>query len=151
MKHTHVLKKNHAFTRVYRKGCYKSSPTVSLHVLKRRGRMTRLGVTCSRKVRGSVRRNRLKRLLREAYRIFDGQVKKGYDIVLVARASESMPTFQQICRDVELVLQKARLLLDDSDAIPKQTDQRLSVDRICHEAQADVQPSKELVTDAPNS
>ena len=79
--------------------------------------------------------------------IFDGQLK-GYDIVLVARASESMPTFQQICRDVELVLQKARLFLDDSDAIPKQTDQRLSVDRICHEAQADVQPSKELVTDA---
>ena len=45
--------------------------------------LTRLGVSVGRRVGGSVQRNRIKRLLREAFRLARAEFPPGYDIVLV--------------------------------------------------------------------
>jgi len=45
--------------------------------------VTRLGVSVGRRVGGSVQRNRIKRLLREAFRLARAEFPAGYDIVLV--------------------------------------------------------------------
>ena len=45
----------------------------------------RLGFKVSKKLAKAVKRNRIRRLLREGYRLSESNLKSGYDIILAAR------------------------------------------------------------------
>jgi ribonuclease P protein component len=55
----------------------------------------RLGLSVSRKVGGAVRRNRLRRLYREAYRLSRPELPIGLDLVLIPRRPDE-PTLEQL-------------------------------------------------------
>lgn len=85
MKYTVSLKENRVFRRLYAKGKSAVGPAMVLYCRKNGGKENRLGFTVSTKLGGAVVRNRVRRRLREIYRLNEHRLKPGYDIVVVAR------------------------------------------------------------------
>lgn len=56
----------------------------------------RLGLSVSKKVGNSVVRHRVTRLLRESYRLQEEHFRRGYDIIIIARASAKDKSYQEI-------------------------------------------------------
>ena len=85
MKSTTTIKENYEFRRMYAKG--KSGVSSCLVVYYRKNRLghNRLGVTVSTKLGHAVVRNRVRRRLRELYRLHRQEMLPGYDVIAVAR------------------------------------------------------------------
>ncbi len=71
----------------------------------------RLGFTVSKKIGKAVKRNRARRLLSEAYRLNEINVKCGYDICLVAKEAILSVHYRDVERALLKMLRKADLLL----------------------------------------
>jgi len=77
----------------------------SLIVLWRAGdRGRRAGFAVSRQMRGAVRRNRVRRRLREAYRAARGEAPVNADLVVVARRPAATVAFWTLVREVRSAL-----------------------------------------------
>ena len=74
------------------------------------GSASRLGVVVSRKVGGSVVRSRVKRLLRESFRLHQHELAEPLDIVLVARPSIAGRALADVEKDFLGTLRRAGLL-----------------------------------------
>jgi ribonuclease P protein component len=83
------LSRSGEFDRVYRDGTSHATRHLVLYSFPRGAEAqgeARLGVSVSRKVGGAVERNRVKRVLREAFWSIGDRLPKQHDFVLVARA-----------------------------------------------------------------
>jgi len=83
------LSRSSDFQRIYRQGSSTASRHLVLYAFKRAegapAEGPRLGLSVSKKLGGAVVRNRVKRLLREAFAAHEPHVSREYDVVFIAR------------------------------------------------------------------
>ena len=104
------LKQNSDFRLVYTRGRSAVSPRVVLYCRKNRRLGNRVGFTVSRKLGNAVTRNRVRRRLREIMRLHDGDLRRGYDLILVARTRAVNTDYQKLESDVLRCLAQLQLL-----------------------------------------
>ena len=96
MKFTDTLKKNYEFHRLYSKGKSAVTPFLVVYARKSRRRENRIGFTVSNKLGKAVVRNRVRRRLREIYRLHEADFVPGTELVVVARARAVTGSYRQL-------------------------------------------------------
>lgn len=109
MKPETTLKKNYEFHRVYNRGKSGVSPLLVVYARQNRSGKNRLGVTVGAKLGKAVVRNRVRRRLREIYRLSQPEMKKGFDIVLVARSRSVTASYRELERAYRRLCDKLAL------------------------------------------
>lgn len=105
-----TLKENRDFRRLYGRGKSYVSPVVVTYVMKNRCKQLRYGITTSKKTGKAVRRNRSRRVIREAFRLLSPNVKQGYDLVFVARGRTPYVKCGEVKDAMEIQLRQAGVL-----------------------------------------
>lgn len=78
---------------------------------------SRFGFSVSRRIGKAAKRNRAKRLLREAVRLQLLDIAPGYDVVFIARTPIREATFTQVFQAVQSLVQRAGLWVLPAPAI----------------------------------
>lgn len=91
-----TLKKNYEFRRLYTKGKSAVTPYFVIYCRKNQQKENRVGFTVSVKLGKAVVRNRIRRRLREVYRLNLESLRGGYDIVIVARSRSRDADFAKL-------------------------------------------------------
>ncbi|MBP5243037.1 MAG: ribonuclease P protein component [Clostridia bacterium] len=108
------IKKNTEFQKIFAKA--KRGFSSSLTILFYPSERFRMGVCVGKKHGGSVTRNRVKRLLREIFRLHADRLEKGYAYVLVPKAekNEEDYSYKKFEKDFLYVVKKQKLLSEEN-------------------------------------
>ena len=112
MRKIKTLKKNYEFKNVLSKGKFYIGKQVSIYVLKNRKKTNVIGVAVSTKQCGAVQRNRIKRLIRENYRLIKNNMKQGYNIVFLwnKKIDFHNANFYKVGEDMKSIFKKIGIL-----------------------------------------
>ena len=100
------LKKQADFQKLFQKGKRAFAP--SLMVVYFKADKTTMGISVGKKHGKSVQRNRIKRLLREAFRSVLPEIQGAYKLILVPKVSEAY-TFETYKKHLQWIIKKENL------------------------------------------
>ena len=113
MKFSTSLKLNHIFRRLYHTNGFADGYLV-LYARKNRTGENRVGITVSKKLGKAHVRNRIRRRIREVYRLNEEKFQPGWDIVVVARSKAEAAPFDKLTKSYLNLAGKAGILVKDA-------------------------------------
>lgn len=109
---TKGLKKDSDFRKVYKHGKSFANKHLVMYILENKSEDTRLGISVSKKVGKAITRNRVRRLIKEVYRLdIDAKIKTGYDIVFIARMSSKEASHKDIEKSINHLVKKTAMFI----------------------------------------
>ena len=114
MKFSSSLKLNHIFRRLYHTTGQADGYLV-LYARKNRTDSNRVGTTVGKKLGKAVVRNRVRRRLREVYRLNEEKFLPGWDIVVVARSRAVEAPFDKLTKSYLSLAKKAGILQESAE------------------------------------
>jgi len=111
MKFSSSLKLNHIFQRLYRTSGHANGYLV-LYARKNRTGTNRVGITVSKKLGKAHIRNRVRRRVREVYRLNEAKFAPGWDIVVVVRTRAIKAPFDALTNAYLSLAEKAGILVE---------------------------------------
>jgi ribonuclease P protein component len=104
----HSLTRRQDFESVFKDGIALASKYLVIYAKDNNFDYNRLGLSVSKKIGGAVKRNRIKRLLREAIRKLSGEFPLNYDFVIVARKASVEGELDDFIRDIKKFIRKIK-------------------------------------------
>ena len=113
-----TLKKNYEFQKVLKKGKWYKGNLINVHINKNNLDINYIGIAVGKKVsKSSVKRNRIRRLIREAYRLTEERLTRGINIVIVWKTScpFEMANFYAIKEDLLFCFKNANIIKEKEE------------------------------------
>lgn len=109
LKKTDIIKKNYEFKYFFKKGNYFSGHLIEVFIFNSKYYRNKLGVVVSKKVGGSVTRNRLKRFIREAYSSIEDSICVNCNLLIVWKknVNPDNASFWGVKADLENILKRS--------------------------------------------
>ena len=105
-----TIKENKTFNILYKYGKSVVTKYFVIYYKENKISKSRLGITVSKKIGTSVKRNRAKRLIRESIRLINNKIYEGHDIIIVCRVAINDVKRQDIDRAMWYALNKSGLI-----------------------------------------
>ena len=115
MRFSHSMKENSLFRRLYARGKSAANSYLVIYCRKNGSTENRIGYTVSKKLGYAVVRNRVRRRLREIYRLHESEFLPGRDIVVVARSRTVGAPYAKLERAFLSLSEKLGLLAEKRD------------------------------------
>jgi ribonuclease P protein component len=110
MKKAFRIKKNTDFQFVFKKGKSFANRQFIIYVLKKENQdKFRIGLSVSKKIGKAVKRNEIKRYIRQSFHEFKESVDSGNDYVIIARKPAAEMDFHEVKKSLQHVLKVAKV------------------------------------------
>jgi ribonuclease P protein component len=94
------IRKREDYLRIYRQGVRRSSERFTIITCRNEAGTRRLGMAVSKKAGNAVQRNRIKRLLREFFRLNKSRLPFSQDIVIIAKSGILPIAYSDVCTEL---------------------------------------------------
>lgn len=106
------LRKNMEFKKVYNGGKNFWNRNLVLYIKKNNLEEPRLGITITKKVGNAVVRNKIRRRIKEIYRLNLHRIKGGYDLIIIPKKNVVDISFKDLESALNHILKRSNMFKD---------------------------------------